>query len=78
MKTTPKRYKLEFTIKIEERSIWRDKEPEIEFTVSEHIPAGIHPVDYLRQRLSEEVRRHASQVTLETKQTITTSGEIAA
>lgn len=78
MRLTRKAYKLEFTVKIVERSaLTYDKTPDMEFAVSEQIPSGIHPVDYLRQRLSEEVRRHASQFTLESRCPITSSGEIA-
>lgn len=77
MKLTKKRYRLEVSVKISEQSAYNfDKMPDIDFAVSENIPAGVHPIDYLRQRLSEEVRRHASQTTLDTKAEITSSGEI--
>ena len=76
MRLTKKLYKLEISVKIVERSSYSDKIPEIAFSVRENIPTGTHPVDYLRQRLSEEVRRHASQTTLETKTEIASSGEI--
>jgi hypothetical protein len=73
---TAKKYQFEISVKIVERSRWSDKEPDIGFAITENIPSGVHPVDYLRQRLSEEIRRHASQTTIETKQPITTTSEI--
>ncbi|QEH36547.1 hypothetical protein OJF2_51310 [Aquisphaera giovannonii] len=74
-----RQYKFEVSVKIVERSVLsNDKLPELQFAIAEKIPCGVHPVDYLRQRLSEEIRRHASQASLDTKAPITTSGEIAA
>lgn len=74
---TAKKYQFEIAVKVVERSRWSDKDPEISFAITESIPSGVHPIDYLRQRLSEEIRRHASQVSLETKAPITTSSELS-
>lgn len=72
-----KNYKLEVSVKILERGKWtHDDREAIAFSVHELIPAGIHPVDYARQRLREEVARHASQTTISTKEEITSSAEI--
>ncbi|OJW21200.1 MAG: hypothetical protein BGO49_24615 [Planctomycetales bacterium 71-10] len=72
-----KHYKLEVSVKILERGKWSFEDREaIAFTVNELIPAGVHPVDYARQRLREEVARHASQTTIKTKEEITSSVEI--
>ena len=76
MKLTKKLYKLEVSVKIVERSSYSDKIPDIAFSVRENIPASVHPVDYARQRLGEEIRRHASQTSLESKAEIASSGEI--
>jgi hypothetical protein len=72
-----KHYKLEVSVKILERGKWTHDDREvIAFGVQELIPTGIHPVDYLRQRLREEVARHASQTTIKTREEITSSVEI--
>ena len=73
---TAKKYQFEISVKIVEQAKWSDKDPEINFAITENIPSGVHPIDYLRQRLSEEIRRHGSQVSLETKAAIMTSSEI--
>jgi hypothetical protein len=72
-----KHFKLEISVKILERGKWLHEDQEaIAFSVRELIPTGIHPVDYLRQRLREEINRHASQTTINTKAEIETSGDI--
>lgn len=76
MKFRKKQFKLEITVKIAERSAYLDKIPDISFSVREHVPIGVHPVDYLRQRLTEEINRHSSQTAIQTKEPITTSGDI--
>ena len=72
-----KHHKLEVSVKILQRGKWTHDDREvIAFSVNELIPAGVHPVDYARQRLREEVARHASQTTISTREEITSSVEI--
>jgi hypothetical protein len=72
-----KNFKFEIAVKIVEQGKWlSDDIAVIDFAVSEKVPTGIHPVDYLRQRLKEEINRHASQTTINAKAEIETSGDI--
>lgn len=76
MKLTSKAFKIEVSVKIVERSTWRDKIPDMAFSFREHVPTTTHPVNYLRQRLSEEIQRHASQVDLKSRQPVTGLDEL--
>lgn len=61
-----KKYQIEVSVKVKEqgKDSWNCNY-DVQFAVTENVPPGTDPVAYLRQRLSEEVKRHSATAKLE-------------
>ena len=53
-----KKYMLKIDISIPEQRDYGDGVKALAFRVEERIPDGVNPGEYLKQRLSEEIKRH--------------------
>ena len=53
-----KKYMLKIDVSVAEQSTYGDGLKPLAFRIDERIPDGVNPGEYLKQRLSEEVKRH--------------------
>ena len=62
-----KKYEINVVVQICEQGtdLYSSSQPAMKFSVTENIPKGVDPVQHLRSRLKEEIKRHASTVELD-------------